>query len=94
MEVCEKAAEHGVLAAQLMLARTSVVAGASDHHAVRAYVWFSMAIDQLIRSRDKVKRIMTTAQLTEAERQFRERLNRLLELPVRAQAALKYERSA
>jgi DNA-binding NarL/FixJ family response regulator len=93
LEVCEKAAEHGVLAAQLMLARTSLVGGASDHNAARAYVWFSMAIDQLIRSRDKVKRIMTTAQLTEAERQFRERLNRLLERPVRVQPVLKYDRS-
>lgn len=49
-----------------------------------AYVWFSMAVDQRIRSRDKLKRTMTTAQ-AEAERQFRERLNRLLEQPVRVQ---------
>lgn len=95
LAVCEKAAEHGVLAAQLMLARTSLVGGTSDHNAARAYVWFSMAIDQLTRSKDKAKKAMTAAQLAEADRQLRERLGRWqrVEQPVRAQSSSEYEHS-
>jgi len=95
LEVCEKAAEHGVLAAQLMLARTSLAGGISDHNPARAYVWFSMAIDQLTRSKDKVKKTMTPTQLAEAERQLRERLNRWrrVEQPITAQLTSHYDRS-
>lgn len=77
LAVCEKAAEHGVLAAQLMLARTALAGGPTDHNAARAYLWFSAAIDQLTRFRDKAKRAMTSAQLEDAERQVHERLGSL-----------------
>ena len=95
LEVCEKAAEHGVLAAQLMLARTSLAGGISDHNPARAYVWYSMAVDQLTRSMEKVKKTMTPAQLAEAERQLRERLSRWrrVEQPLAAQLSSPYERS-
>jgi len=95
LELCEKAAEHGVLAAQLMLARTSLAGGISDHNPARAYVWFSMAADQLTRSKDKVKKTMTPAQLADAERQLRERLSRWrrVERPIAAQLTSHYDRS-
>ena len=95
MAVCEKAAEHGVLAAQLMLARTSLPGGISDHNPARAYLWYSMAVDQLTRSKDKVKKTMTPAQLADAERQLRERLSRWrrVEQPIAAQPSSHYERS-
>lgn len=73
LSACEKAAEYGVLAAQLTLARASLAGGANDHNVTRAYVWFSMALEQLTRSRNDAKRAMTPAQLAEAERQIRER---------------------
>jgi DNA-binding NarL/FixJ family response regulator len=76
LSVCEKAAEHGVLAAQLMLARTSLAGGQSDHNVARAYLWFSMALEQLTRAKNNVKNLMTAAQLSEAERKFQEQLNR------------------
>lgn len=76
LDVCEKAAEHGVLAAQLMLARTALAGGPSDHNAPRAYMWFSVALQQLTRFRDNAKKAMTAAQLVEAERQVRERLSK------------------
>ena len=71
---CEKAAEHGVLAAQLVLARTYLAGGARDHNAALAYVWFSIALEQLTRFKNQAKRAMNVAQLAEAERQIRERL--------------------
>lgn len=95
LAVCERAAEHGVLAAQLMLARTALAGGPRDHNAARAYVWFSAAIDQLIRFRDKARRVMTAAQLAEAERQVHERLGRMphVERPHSAQPSSQYQRS-
>jgi DNA-binding NarL/FixJ family response regulator len=95
LAVCEKAAEQGVLAAQLMLARTSLAGGTSDHNMARAYVWFSMAVEQLTRSKDNAKSAMTAAQLAEAERQLRERLNRGQQLQQRltAQSLSNYEHS-
>jgi two-component system nitrate/nitrite response regulator NarL len=94
LEVCENAAEHGVLAAQLMLAWTSLAGGQSDHHAARAYLWFSMALEQLTRAKDNAKNLMTAAQLSEAERRFRERLNgrQSVEKPHAAQALSGYVR--
>ena len=95
LSVCEKAAEHGDLAAQLMLARTALAGGAGDHNAARAYVWFSVALDQLMRSMNKAKRGMTAAQLAEAERQVRERLSRgqRVDPTVSAPMSSEYERS-
>ena len=94
LEVCEKAAENGVLAAQLMLARTSLASGQSDHHAARAYLWFSMALEQLTRAKNNVKNLLTAAQLSEAERQLQERLNgrQSVEKPHAAQALSEYVR--
>jgi len=73
---CEKSAENGVLAAQLMLARTSLAERTNDQRATQAYVWFSMALEQLTRAKNEAKRAMTPAQLADAERQVRERLIR------------------
>ena len=76
LAACENAAENGVLAAQLILARTSLAGGPNYQNATRAYVWFSMALEQLTRSTNDVRRAMTSAQLAEAQRQIRERLIR------------------
>jgi len=76
LAACENAAENGVLAAQLILARTSLAGGPKYQNATRAFVWFSMALEQLTRSTNDVRRAMTSAQLAEAQRQIRERLTR------------------
>ena len=76
LAACENAAENGVLAAQLILARTSLAGGPKYQNATRAFVWFSMALEQLTRSTNDVRRTMTSAQLAEAQRQIRERLTR------------------
>lgn len=88
LAACEKAAEHGVLGAQLMLALNSWADGHSSHDAARAYLWFSVALDQLTRNKNNAKKSMSAAQLAEAERQIRERISRwqAVDQPLTAQA--------
>ena len=76
MAACEKAAESGVLSAQLVLARNCWLRGSDEYDAVRAYLWFSMALDQLTHSKNNVQKAMSPGELAEAERQVRERINR------------------
>jgi DNA-binding NarL/FixJ family response regulator len=76
LDFCEKAADHGVLAAQLMLARHSWSGGTSPRDPKRAYLWFSVALDQLTRTRNSVRKTMNPLQLDDAERQVRERLRK------------------
>jgi two-component system nitrate/nitrite response regulator NarL len=77
LALCEKAAEQGTLAAQLLLARISWTEKASDSDVIRAYMWYSVALDQLTRTKNNVKKAMNPIQLAEAERRVRELLNRL-----------------
>jgi DNA-binding CsgD family transcriptional regulator len=72
----EKAAEQGAVAAQLMLARSSWTKRASDSDVISAYLWFCVALDQVTRTKNTVKKSMNPAQLAEAERRVRERLNK------------------
>jgi DNA-binding CsgD family transcriptional regulator len=74
--LCQKAAEHGVVAAQLALARISWTGRPNDSDVVRAYIWFCVAIDQLTRTKNAVKRAMDPAQLAEGERGVHKRLNK------------------
>jgi DNA-binding NarL/FixJ family response regulator len=74
LALCQKAAEHGVVAAQLALARISWTGQPNDSDVVRAYIWFCVAVDQLTRTKNAVRRAMDPAQLAEGERGVRERL--------------------
>jgi DNA-binding NarL/FixJ family response regulator len=69
---CQKAAERGVVAAQLALARMFWKGRASDRDLIQAYTWFCLAVDQVTRNRDGVKKGMTPAQLAIAELRVRE----------------------
>jgi len=93
LDLCEEAAEQGVLSAQLMLARNSWTGRASDNDVVRAYVWFCIALDQIIRSKNTVKKAMNPAQLAEAERRVREHLDKsqCIEPSLSAQSSSTYE---
>ena len=91
---CEKAAGQGVLSAQLMLARLSWTGRASDSDVVRAYVWFSVVIEQLNRLKNAVIRAMKPAQLAEAERKVRERIaSAHIDPSTLVPASSRYERS-
>jgi hypothetical protein len=76
LALIEKAAERGAVAAQLMLARSSWTGRASDSDVIRAYLWFCVALDQVTRTKDTIKKSMNPAQLAEAERRVGERLNK------------------
>ncbi len=65
-----------MVAAQLALARISWTGRPNDSHIVRAYIWFCVAIDQLTRTKNAVKRAMDPAQLAEGERGVHKRLNK------------------
>jgi len=72
----QKAAEHGVVAAQLALASLFSNGRATDSDVVSSYTWYCVALDQLTRSKNTVKKRMNFAQLAEAERRMREWLNK------------------
>lgn len=72
----ERAAEHGVLAAQLMLARISWMKRASHRDVVNAYLWFSVVLEHLTRTKNTIQKAMSQAQLAEAEREVRAQLNK------------------
>ncbi|MGC2153661.1 MAG: LuxR C-terminal-related transcriptional regulator [Terriglobales bacterium] len=72
---CQKAAENGVIAAQLALARIFSMGRKSDRDLVEAYAWFSIATDQITRTKNALKQDMTASQIATAERQMRERLD-------------------
>lgn len=76
LALCEKAAEHGVLAAQLLLARIASTGRASDSEVIRSYMWFCVALDQLTRTTNNAKKAMSPAQLAEADRRVDERINK------------------
>jgi len=76
LALCQRAAEQGVVAAQLMLARISWTGQASSSDVICAYMWFYVAIDQLTRTKNAVSKTMHPAQLVEAERRAREWLSK------------------
>ncbi len=76
LALCHKAAEHGVVAAQLALARMFWAGRPNDSDVIGSYVWYCVALEQLTGSKNAVKKAMSPAQLAEAERQVRERLDK------------------
>ena len=73
---CQRAAEHGVVAAQLALARMLSMGRANDRDLVKAYAWYCIAIDQVTHTKNNLKKKMSPAQLSLAELRLREWLNR------------------
>jgi two-component system, NarL family, nitrate/nitrite response regulator NarL len=73
---CQKAAEGGAVAAQLALAH--MLSSGRKHHRdlIRAFMWFSLAADQVIDARNKLKKTMSPAELAVAEGQVRDWLEK------------------
>jgi two-component system, NarL family, nitrate/nitrite response regulator NarL len=84
---CQKAAEEGVVPAQLALARIFSKGRTSDRDLIQAYAWFSVAIDQVTDTRNTLKKSMNPVQLAEAERRVREWLSKSRETEPTAAAA-------
>jgi DNA-binding CsgD family transcriptional regulator len=93
--LCQKAAEHGMVAAQLALASMFWNGRATDIDVISSYTWYGVALDRLIRTKNTVKKAMTPAQLAEAERQVHHRLtqSRKIEPSPSNQTPLAYEHS-
>jgi DNA-binding NarL/FixJ family response regulator len=70
--LCQKAAEHGMVSAQLALAHMFWTGRTSDSDVFRAYMWFYVAIDRLTGTKNTVNKAMPPAQVVEAERLARE----------------------
>jgi two-component system, NarL family, nitrate/nitrite response regulator NarL len=68
---CEKAAENGVVAAQLTLARMLSAGRKSDRDLAQAYAWFCIAGDQIARTKNALKKDMSDSQLSVAELRVR-----------------------
>ncbi|MGB8784970.1 MAG: hypothetical protein WCD02_17755, partial [Terriglobales bacterium] len=85
------AAGDGVVAAQLALARMYGM----RRDVAQAYKWFSIAIDQITRTKNSLKKAMNAAQLAEAEHEVLEWLNksRQIEPDVPARTSLRYKPS-
>ncbi len=73
---CHKHAEHGVVAAQLALARMFSMGRKSDRDLMHAYAWFGIAAEQITRTKNALTRAMTNAQIVAAEHQVREWLDK------------------
>ena len=73
---CRKAAENGVVAAQLALARMFSMGRKNDRDLVQAYTWFGIAAEHITRTKAALKQEMTASQASTAERQAREWLEK------------------
>ena len=69
---CQKHAENGVMTAQLALARMFSMGRKSDRDLVQAYAWFSIAADQISRTKNALKQDLSASEAAAAERQVRE----------------------
>jgi hypothetical protein len=77
------------------VARSSWTGRAGNRDVIRAYQWFSLALEQLARGKNMVKKTMNPAELAEAERRVRERLTKSqqrLEGPLSSHTSSAYPR--
>ena len=78
---CQKAAEHGAPIAQLALAQLYLAKKASPKDVVSAYMWYSIANEQIARMRNDIRKMMTMEQRVEAEEGAADRLRQAAKLP-------------
>lgn len=93
---CRRAAENGVVTAQVALARMLSMGRMSDRDLVQAFTWLAVATDQINRTRNSVKKAMDPAQLAEAERRVHEFLDKSRGIepkPVTSTTSLSYKRA-
>jgi len=65
--LCKKAAEQGVLAAQLALAQMYWARRSDPQNMMHAYMWYSIAADHLSKEKNKAARAMPSELIIEAE---------------------------
>ena len=78
---CQRAAEQGVLIAQLELARFYWTRKADSKDLIQAYKWYSIANQQILRTIKGVGKTMTMEQILQAEQLAAEWLKKRQKLP-------------
>ena len=73
----QKAAEAGVPAAQMALAQAYLTRRTQPDDLVQAYMWYLVATTRAVQAKDLITRVMTTAQVSQAEEQAAAWLERL-----------------
>lgn len=73
---CQKAAEDGLITAQVALARMFSMGRMCDRDLTQAFVWFCIAIDEINSAKNIVKKAMNPEQLAEAARRVRDALDK------------------
>jgi DNA-binding NarL/FixJ family response regulator len=78
---CREAAEQGAPIAQLALAQLYLAKKTSSEDVAQAYMWYSIASEQISRTRSDIKKMLTMEQRVEAEEEAADRLRRSMKLP-------------
>jgi DNA-binding NarL/FixJ family response regulator len=73
---CEKGAEQGVLMTQVALAQFYSTRRANISDVLRAYMWYSMASEQIARAFRQLTKALTMDQLLQAEQMVADRLSK------------------
>jgi two-component system nitrate/nitrite response regulator NarL len=73
---CQKAAEQGLITAQIEMAQACWKGKGDASDTVSAYMWYLVAHDQILRARKSLAKTMTVEQLLEAEQRAAEWLKR------------------
>ncbi|MGC1436683.1 MAG: hypothetical protein WA847_12375 [Terriglobales bacterium] len=79
--ICEKAAEQGLLTAQLVLAQLYAARRAGAKDLVHAYMWFLIAGEQITQAKNHLNQSMTMEQLLEAEQRAAEWIRTMRKIP-------------
>ena len=79
--ICEKAAEQGLLTAQIALAQLYAARRAGPKDLVHAYMWFLIAGEQITQAKNHLNQSMTMEQLLEAEQRAADWIRKMRKIP-------------
>jgi DNA-binding NarL/FixJ family response regulator len=81
LALCRRAAEQGLPAAQLTLAKTLSARRSGPKDLVHAYMWYLIVSEQVTRAKNNVNKTMTTEELLEAEQSAAEWMRKTSKIP-------------
>jgi len=76
LAACQAGANQGILVAQIALAQFCALHRADLNSAIQAYVWYSLALEQILLAYKSLAKELTPDQLLKAEEMAAERLNK------------------
>jgi two-component system nitrate/nitrite response regulator NarL len=81
LAICQRAAEQGLPAAQLALAKSLSVRRSGPKDLVHSYMWYLIVSEQIARAKNHVNRTMTMEELLEAEQSAAEWMRKTSRIP-------------